>query len=608
MFKLKHITKQFSLQNSSSPDRFINYFLKPNHYSYKDNTKFISQILNDNFTEIILSPANTGKTFNLEAFKYFSSCSSLIQERVDINSREEFFKSTEIYSTHKEHFNKYPMITINLKELDQNNFEDNMEKFKYMVTLQFEQILEYMNNSYSSDNKLPSIDMKAIEEYFNSYRNLNENLTITSCKELSKYLLKATKESPFLIIDDYDYPLINAYKNGFYDDMLRFMKQFINILVKDNHFLNKTVLTGVNLIDEEAIFRQLDKYNKYITVNNDTKYNNCFGDIYDKYDKYDNQPTSTSTGTGNKDLILNNLIMSAINDTDYIQGIKVISDITNTAGHSELLSSIKDKSIDLSNSSRFSKDSIYSYLKYNNLLSSQTKEIKETINSNLPIHILEDANNLIFDNNRKLAYAYLTRFCNKNITGYLSYIKELFEFTNKSLKSKNPIAKNLINDPLSFRNENDFETYLIDIFTLDMTNESDDINIFALDDTQENFRVSNELREFTLIVHGKKKTAVYLKGARFRRSEIESSGDNEELVVGNGPGPGAKKGFMKKLNPAVLERELKNINMHYLESVNKKEAAGYLSKVSTELESAYIVTACYYQKSMDFVVEELKLR
>ena len=61
-----------------------------------------------------------------------------------------------------------------------------------------------------------------------------------------------------LLIDEYDAPIQNAWEDGFYDDCIRFMRQFLGSALKTNASLDFAVLTGVLRIAKESIFSGLN--------------------------------------------------------------------------------------------------------------------------------------------------------------------------------------------------------------------------------------------------------------------------------------------------------------------------------------------------------------
>ena len=79
-------------------------------------------------------------------------------------------------------------------------------------------------------------------------------------KFLSRLLYREFGNPVYIIIDEYDVPLQNAYVEGFYDDAIKFFKAFYGITFKDNQYMEKTVLTGVSRAAKESIFSDANSF------------------------------------------------------------------------------------------------------------------------------------------------------------------------------------------------------------------------------------------------------------------------------------------------------------------------------------------------------------
>jgi hypothetical protein len=640
----KNFSASSATQNKFYPDRFVNYFLKPEYYTYLDNTKFIEKIFDNNFTELILAPENHGKTFNMETLKYFLSSNDLIEERVDKEGRLNFFKKTNLYQDKNffnTHFAKYPVIMINFKELDQNNYTDNIEKFKFLVALQFEQVLQFLKGEHQEN--LTSIDMKNIEEFFSNYKNYSEHHLINSCKDLGKILLKITKQNPFMIVDDYDFPLLNAYKKGYYEETLNFMQNFINVSIKNNNFINKTIITGVNLLEQKRLFSQISNMSVF---NYDQEEGNKY---FNYFTQKENNNILFTPSSVSENLYLKNLFENVINDSrgSYTQGVKVLADLKNKVenfgktenininSHPDQSTIIPNESIELSNNLTNSAEKpnnpnyLYTYLHYNGLLS-KFSEIKNNFSAQVikeALPGLENPNDQVLDFNKKLAFAYYAYLNNKRVENYLDYVKNLFDFVTKASKNKSSKTSLLPDTPLTFRTDKDFEEYLIDIMTQDMTNSnSEDIKIFSIDD-DDMTKISDQLKKFTLIVYEKQNFAIFLRGSKYKKPagkdnsniinainsvskvEIDEMLNNPNLThTHHTTTSSAKKNnFIKKAPTVDISQELKKINEHNLSSIDKQEAIKFLWKISNEYDTVFFISMANYQKQIDYLLEIVKL-
>ena len=145
------------------------YFIENDGY-YVDKTPEIKEFfeLSD---QIILMPRprRFGKTMFLSTIKYLTS------KKV---AEKELFKETSIYETEffNENFGKYPVIHITFKDVKEDNFEFMMDKVKYLIKKEIENLLE---NIDIKDKTLKNIleDKASQIDYENSLKALTEVLT-----------------------------------------------------------------------------------------------------------------------------------------------------------------------------------------------------------------------------------------------------------------------------------------------------------------------------------------------------------------------------------------------------------------------------------------------
>lgn len=83
---------------------------------------------------------------------------------------------------------------------------------------------------------------------------LSENNQKTSMYLLSEMLFKYYGKKSIVLIDEYDVPLDNAYKNGYYDEMIKFMRSFFSSVFKTNEYLEFAVLIGCLRISRKYFY------------------------------------------------------------------------------------------------------------------------------------------------------------------------------------------------------------------------------------------------------------------------------------------------------------------------------------------------------------------
>ena len=249
--------------------------LLDNNYYYVDKTSLIEDVLSDKVM-LYTRPRRFGKTLNLSMLYYFFSNkekeNSYLFEGLNISKDKEILK----------HQNQYPVIFLTLKDMNNNNFQSQI----YIFTSLIANIIDIYAEIKNSDT-ISQRERKLLDIYQNAEADIND-LKI-SLKILSQCLYKHYQQKVIILIDEYDVPLQSAYNNGYYDEMVDFLRSIFSSALKTNDALERGVLTGCLRIAKESIFTGLNNF----TVRSITSQYacDCFGftqeEIDDLLDYYD---------------------------------------------------------------------------------------------------------------------------------------------------------------------------------------------------------------------------------------------------------------------------------------------------------------------------------
>jgi hypothetical protein len=250
-----------------------------------DKSLIIKEVINDG-NQIILLPRSRrfGKTLNLSMLKYFfelqnnkKSCKHLFKD-LQIEKELEF----------KKHQGKYPVIFLTFKDVKDLNYKEAYNSICDIVSIEYKRLF----SDYINCEKLDSSEKDYIS------RMITAKGTKTDYKkslgELSKLLRKVYNSEIIILIDEYDTPIHTAYQNGYYKEMISFMRIFLSKGLKDNKNLYKSVITGILRVSKESIFSGLNLLGVYSLIS--YKYSTYFGlttaevkamlDYYDNSDLY----------------------------------------------------------------------------------------------------------------------------------------------------------------------------------------------------------------------------------------------------------------------------------------------------------------------------------
>jgi len=212
---------------------------------FVDKTLFIKEIIDGNDVTLIPRPRRFGKTLNMTMLRYFF-------ERSD-ESREYLFADCAIagFPEYMQHQGQYPVIYISLKDLKRDSFEHFIEAVLAEIArlyLSFSEISEILSEG-SRDRFLRICKEEA-----------TTNDLYSSLKELIAYCYQYYKKPVIVLIDEYDSPMIEAFSNGYYDEMAAFMRSWLGAGLKPEHgqVLYRAVVTGILRIAKESIFSDLN--------------------------------------------------------------------------------------------------------------------------------------------------------------------------------------------------------------------------------------------------------------------------------------------------------------------------------------------------------------
>lgn len=229
-------------------------------YYYVDKTLFIKELL-DKMGKVNLytRPRRFGKTLLL----------SMLKSYFDTERDAKVFDGLKIMDAgdrYTSHMNKYHVISLTLKSAKQNSFDSAMGMLRTEFVREFDKnayVLE--SNKIDDRDKELFIRLKAGKADYSEYK--------ITLKLLCECIYKATKTKPIILIDEYDVPLESAYYNGYYDEMIDFIRSLFEGAFKTNDYLEFAVITGCLRISKESIFTGL----------NNLKINSILADNYDEF-------------------------------------------------------------------------------------------------------------------------------------------------------------------------------------------------------------------------------------------------------------------------------------------------------------------------------------
>ncbi|MCL2122011.1 MAG: ATP-binding protein, partial [Clostridiales bacterium] len=216
--------------------------IREGDFFYIDKTMFVKDLLeNRGEVTLITRPRRFGKTLNLSMLKSFFDVGA------DSKALFEGLKIAEHRDICDKHLNQYPVISLTLKNVEEDTYGDSLARLKTLVSAACQHHL-YL---YESD----SLNQRQKEMFYSLFMRKPTDVDLKSALFFLMECLHAYhKKRVIVLLDEYDSPLDYAVRNGYYPEMISFMRGFLGNAFKTNEHLEFGVLTGVQRIAKESLF------------------------------------------------------------------------------------------------------------------------------------------------------------------------------------------------------------------------------------------------------------------------------------------------------------------------------------------------------------------
>ena len=237
--------------------------LRENHKFYIDKTSFIKDWWEsgDSVT-LITRPRRFGKTLNMSMVEEFFS--------VNYAGRGDLFEGLSIWEEEKYRTlqGTYPVISLSFARIKEDNFEKTKEKICQILTNLYIQYSFVRDSDALTDadrlffDRILSLEMK-------------DSDATSALHQLSNFLSRYYGKKVIILLDEYDTPMQEAYVNGFWEEMVAFIRSLFNSTLKTNPNMGRAIMTGITRVSKESVFSDLNNLEVVTATSN--KYATAFG-------------------------------------------------------------------------------------------------------------------------------------------------------------------------------------------------------------------------------------------------------------------------------------------------------------------------------------------
>ncbi|MBY0353230.1 AAA family ATPase [Candidatus Babeliales bacterium] len=238
------------------------------NYYFVDKSLLIKDLLEEGAKALLVPrPRRFGKTLNMSMLQYFF-------EKAPESNRN-LFSHLKI-SQHSEsmiHQGQYPVIFLTFKDAKKLTWDGCLEKIKNVLSGEFRRH-KYLLESSELDAQQKNSFQAIID------CSASQGVIENSLKDLTTYLHAYHGKRPIILIDEYDAPIQAGFMNGYYKEIINFMREMLSEGLKDNQNLHFAVMTGILRVAKESIFSGLNNLKICSLINN--AYSDKFGLLEDE--------------------------------------------------------------------------------------------------------------------------------------------------------------------------------------------------------------------------------------------------------------------------------------------------------------------------------------
>ncbi|HAG70066.1 MAG TPA: hypothetical protein DCL38_08835, partial [Lachnospiraceae bacterium] len=229
---------------------------------YVDKTAFIREWWgsNDDVT-LITRPRRFGKTLNMSMLECFFS--NKYADRGDLFEGLKVWEDEELRALQ----GTYPVIFMTFAGVKAVSYEKAFMGIKKQLVRLFSSFPELMGYEGFDRNEKAALDRISEE--------MSETDAAYSINLLARLLEKYYGKKVLILLDEYDTPMQEAWVNGYWDELVEFIREMFNNSFKTNPSLERAVMTGITRVSKESIFSDLNNLNVVTTTSEE--YATAFG-------------------------------------------------------------------------------------------------------------------------------------------------------------------------------------------------------------------------------------------------------------------------------------------------------------------------------------------
>lgn len=232
---------------------------------YVDKTHFIAEWLrSESKVTLITRPRRFGKTTLLSTVENF------LDPR--FGGHSEYFEKLQVWTEEdcRTLYGTIPVISVSFGSC---KGRDYAQAIRGMISSFYNL---YESHRYLMEGEKLDAEDKAVYQRMKKALEMGDETKAESAiPRLCRLLYRYYGIWPVILLDEYDTPLLEAYTDGYWEEMIGTCRQLFHAAFKENAYYSRAIITGVTRVTKNSLFSDLNNI-EVDTVTCDA-YSDCFG-------------------------------------------------------------------------------------------------------------------------------------------------------------------------------------------------------------------------------------------------------------------------------------------------------------------------------------------
>lgn len=215
---------------------------------YVDKTQFISEwMFSEAKVTLITRPRRFGKTTMISTVEYF------LDPR--LSGHPEYFEKLNVWRTSRvrEWYGKIPTVSVSFGSCKGANYNQAMKGISNSFFMMYDAHSELLKSSRLSEDDRE--EYRSLREMF---RKGEVDQAEVAIPRLCRLLSIHYGTLPVILLDEYDTPLLEAYTDGYWNEMIGTCRQLFHCAFKENPYYDRAIITGITRVTKNSLFSDMN--------------------------------------------------------------------------------------------------------------------------------------------------------------------------------------------------------------------------------------------------------------------------------------------------------------------------------------------------------------